>query len=121
MAVGGLGAGYLYQTHMMIGAFADLLQKGELGPEEVEALMGTTLGMGDNVSEVLAHMSSVDLAPNDRATLDQMLEVNGLLGEQAHALKTLARDRSPEKWQEFASMRETTWVRLRALLNIRPK
>lgn len=114
-AVGGLGAGYLFQAHLSIGATADLLGKRVYEPEEVEALMDTTIGMGDSVHRMLGEVGNLSIGPGDRRTVARMIEVNQLLRAQATALKTFARDRTEENARAFQSHRVTTWKRLEEL------
>lgn len=120
-AVGGLGAGYLFQTHVSIGTTADLFGKKVYAADEVDALMDTAIGMGKSVSEILNDIAHLALGPGDRKTVDEMLEVNRLLAAQAGALKTYVRQRTRDNAARFAQHRETTWARLQALLNIHPQ
>jgi hypothetical protein len=118
-AFGGLAAGYLFQTHLSIGTTADLFGKKVYAADEVDALMDTTIGMGKSVAQMLGEVGKLQLGPGDRKTVDEMLEVNRLLAQQAGALKTFVRQQTRENAARFAEHRESTWVRLQALLNIR--
>lgn len=117
-AIGGLGAGYLYQTHLFVGSAADLLAKGAYKPRDVLVLMDTTVGMGQNVNEILEKVRELELGTADARVVDDMLETNRLLIEEAEALKTFAREMNPENARAFDQKRQATWRKLRKLLNI---
>jgi hypothetical protein len=117
-AVGGLGAGYLFQTHMAIGATADLLGHGAVTPADVTALMETTLGTGANVDEILNEVANTEVGPGDGKTLALMREVNRLLGEQARALHEFATEQSERRARRFDALRAKTWDRLEHLLGL---
>lgn len=117
-AVGGLGAGYLYQTHMTIGTAADLLDGGTYTPSEIVALMGTASGMSDNVSEILDEVSALSLGPRDRQVVRDMRELNLLMRAQADALGNVAEDRSKANIEAFVEARRLAWAKLKRLLNI---
>src|SRR5688572_4138617 len=75
-AIGGLGAGYLFQTHLFVGSAADLLAKGAYKPQDVLVLMDTTMGMGQNVNEILEKVRESKLGTADARVVDDMLETN---------------------------------------------
>ena len=117
-AIGGLAAGYLYQTHLFVGSAADLLAKGAYKPQDVLVLMDTTMGMGQNVNEILEKVRELELGTADAGVVDDMLETNRLLIEEAEALKTFARQMNAENARAFDQRRQVTWRRLSKLLNI---
>jgi hypothetical protein len=119
-AVGGLGAGYLFQAHLAIGATADLLGKEVYDSPEVEALMDTTIGMTKSVADMLGEIRRLEICPGDHKTIGHMIEVNRLLGAQAVALKTFAHERTESNAQRFQEHRRSTWAELSQLLDIRP-
>lgn len=117
-AVGGLGAGFLYQTHMVIGATADLLGRKAIGSEEVTALMETAEGMSQNVEEILTDVRKLPIGPADGKTVAAMLHVNRLLVAQARSLRAFAQAPNEENAERFESDRNQSWVRLSRLLNV---
>lgn len=117
-AVGGLGAGYLFQTHLFVGSAADLLAKGAYKPQDVLVLMDTTLGMGQNVNEILEKVRELELGTANARVVEDMLETNRLVIEEAEALKTFAGAMNRENARTFEQKRELTWQKLRKLLNI---
>jgi hypothetical protein len=119
-AVGGLGAGYLFQAHLALGTTADLLGKEVYDSGEVEALMDTTISMTKSVADMLGEIRKLEIGPGDHKTIGHMIEVNRLLGAQAVALKTFARERTESNALRFQEHRRSTWTELSQLLDIRP-
>ena len=119
-AVGGLGAGYLYQTYLVIGTAADLLGREALETPEAVALMETTEGMSRNVDEILIGVRKLPIGPADANTVNSMLHVNQLLMQQAESLRAFAESRTKENAMRFEARRKATWGQLSRLLNVPP-
>jgi hypothetical protein len=117
-AVGGLGAGYLFQTHLSIGAVADLFGQQIYEAREVTVLMNTAIGMGRNVDAMLDALRATKLGPADARAVEQMMKVNRMLSREAEALREFARERNGANASRFADLREQTWQELRRLLDV---
>lgn len=117
-AVGGLGAGYLYQTYLVIGTTADLLGSEAIESADAIALMQTTLGMSRNVDEILSGVHRLPIGPNDAATVSNMVRINRLLAEQAESLQAFAKSGAREDAMQFEARRKETWQHLSRLLNV---
>jgi hypothetical protein len=117
--IGSLGASHIYTSFGYIGTVADAVAKEVYPPERAEDLMREMIGMIDVNIANLREVRKTGLTESDVAAVDAMIEIYGLLKQEAQALSRYAKSRDREDAQAFEKARQTAWPRIARLLGLK--
>lgn len=118
--IGAMGATQVYLTYAYVGAVGDGFVNKTYDSAKVQELMGEVTGMTDHLIKQLQRVRDSELTVEDRAALDQMIDINQLLKKQSEALAAYSRDSSQENARAFDDVRVEVWPKISALLGIKP-
>ena len=115
--LGALSASHVYITYGYVGSVADGFADGRYDADHVMSLMAEVDGL---MGTVVDHLSTVrnDAAPNEQASIDQIIECCELLQDEASALARIAKDDTQNNREAFEAARNDAWDQIAALLKI---
>ena len=116
--VGGFGGSYIYMTYAYIGVTADAFSKNIYQANQVKVMMDETVSMLNNIVKMLTKVQSTNIVENDKAFVDSMIEVLGLLKLEAESLASFAASGDPADVEKYDSARKQVWPKIKSLLGI---
>ena len=87
LLIGSLASSHVYTTFGYIGVVADNVQKDLYKPEQVEALMQEVTLISDPLVTQLEALRQSDLTPDDAKAVTEIIDIYGLLKQEAEALR----------------------------------
>jgi hypothetical protein len=118
-ALGGLSAAHLYQSYLNIGLIADSVEAETQSREEAEKMLQTVVDLMGVVEKQLARLSQTDLGAEDRAALERIKTVSGLLSTQADQLRVYWADQDTAQAREYHETRRAAWDALKSVLGFK--
>ncbi len=118
--LGTLTTAHFYQTYLNIGLLADAKAKGLYPGKDAPKVLDSVLALHKAVDRKLAALDKIDLDKEDRASLEQMRLLSGLLRKQAKELQTFWDTDKDEDAANYESVRKDTWASLSKLMGIGP-
>ena len=118
LLIGSLASSHVYTTFGYIGVVADNVQKDLYKPEQVEALMQEVTLISDPLVTQLEALRQSDLTPDDAKAVTEIIDIYGLLKQEAEALRLYAKQRTEARGTEFNRQHTRTRVRVFQLLEI---
>lgn len=116
-AIGGLSAGYVYNSYIAIGAIGDGFGKGVYTDEQVQELTNDIVNMMDVVKkQTLGIQQYVSKADQD--FVDDVFEILGLLQEQARQLKKYSETENASDLTAYEKARTKVWPKIQKLLGL---
>ena len=116
-AIGGLAAGYVYNSYIAIGAIGDGFGKDVYTPEQVQSLTNDIVNMMDVVKKQILGVQP-NVAKADQVFIDDVFDVLGLLQEQARQLNKFSQSRTNADFQAYDKARTKVWPKIQKLLGI---
>lgn len=118
--IGMLGGSHVYTTYLYIGVVADSLSKELYTEEQVKELLGEVVISSDTLVKNMIRVRDGGLSPEDTEAINGMIEIYGLLKEQANAAIVFTDSRSPDDAERFEQIRTTVWPKISTLLGLEP-
>jgi hypothetical protein len=116
--VGGFGGSYIYMTYAYIGVTADAYSKDIYQAGQVQVMMDEKVGMIENLIKLLQRVQGTELAPEDKAFVESMVDILELLKVEAQSLSAFAVSRDPSDVERYEQARNEAWPRIKKLLGI---
>jgi hypothetical protein len=116
--IGMLGGTHVYTTYLYIGVVADGLSKDLYTDEQTKELLNEVVASSDTLMRNLTRVRDGGLSEEDAAAINEMIEIHGLLQEQANAAIIYTDSRSEEDAQRFDQIRTTVWPKIASLLGL---
>jgi hypothetical protein len=117
--VGTLTAAHAFQTYLNIGLIADGKAKGTYSDRDARKILDSVLRLQDSVDGKLAAVNKVELAKDDRASLEDMRTVSDLLRKQAKELEAYWESGKEADEQRYEEVRKDSWAALNRLMGAR--
>jgi hypothetical protein len=114
--LGALTSAHCYQTYLNIGFIADAKAKGTYSERDAYKVLDSVLAVLNSVDRKLARLDKVELDKEDRASLDRMLQLSGLLRRQAKELQTFWDTGRDEDAAQYEKVRKDSWAALSSLM-----
>jgi hypothetical protein len=116
--LGALASAHCYQTYLNIGFIADAKAKGTYSERDAYKVLDSVLAVLNSVDRKLARLDKVELDREDRASLDQMLQLSALLRRQAKELQTFWDTGRDEDAAQYEKVRKDSWAALSSLMGL---
>ena len=116
--IGALAAAHYFQTYLNIGFIADAKAKGTYSERDAYKVLDSVLAVLNSVDRKLARLDKVELDREDRASLDQMLQLSALLRRQAKELQTFWDTGRDEDAAQYEKVRKDSWAALSSLMGL---
>ena len=117
--VGGFGGSYIYMTYAYIGVTADAFSKNIYQANQVKVMMDETVSMLNNLTKMMSKVQATNIVDNDKAFVDSMIEVLGLLKVEAESLSSFAASSDPADVEKYDAARKQVWPKIKSLLGIK--
>jgi len=118
VAIGVLSGQNIYVTYAYIGSVADGYYKRAYTPEQVQSLMKEVIGLTDVAIEHLKKVETTKIVDSDRKAIERVVEIMGLLKQEAEALSTFTRTESDADLQAYEAARTSAWPKIKEALQM---
>jgi hypothetical protein len=115
-ALGSTSAAQLYQSYIGIGLIADAVETEAYGRPEGDKLLASLLETMSLLDRQLARVGALELGAADRASLEHIQAINGLLRRQADRLRRYWSTQQPEHAAAYHEARAAAWRDIERLL-----
>ena len=119
VCIGALAGAHIYTTYGYVGGVADAYAHDVYKAEKVQDLMKEVVGLADVSIKQLKTVRNGNLAEADKKVLDDVVEVYGLLQEEARALSDYTKSKDKEDLQKFERARIAAWPKIKGVLGIK--
>ena len=118
LAIGVLSGQNIYITYAYIGSVADGYAHNTYSPEQVQNLMKETISLTDVAIEHLRKVESTKIVDSDRKAIARVIEIMGLLKQEAEALSAYTRTQSDADLQAYETARTSAWPKIKEALQM---
>lgn len=118
LAIGVLAGQNIYTTYALIGSIADGYAYKAYQTEKVRQLMSDVAGMCQVAVEHLKIVQDTSLLEEDRAAIENVIEIMTLLRSEANALASYAESNDPDDLEAYNEARNNVWPRVREMLQL---
>ena len=118
LAIGVLSGQNIYVTYAYIGSVADGYYKRAYTPEQVQSLMKEVIGLTDVAIEHLEKVEATKIIDPDRKAIERVVEIMGLLKQEAEALSAFTRTESDADLQAYEAARTSAWPKIKEALKM---
>ena len=106
--VGGLSVAFAYQTHVGIGMVGDAFQAKVYKKDQAVQLLQLSINLIDAVNPQLEELAETELTDDDKAVLNKMIKINGLMKDQAEGLQAFIKRGDEDGRDKYTEAREQT-------------
>jgi hypothetical protein len=117
--IGSLAHAHIYTTYGYVGTVADAFAHDIYKAEKVQELMKEVAGLADMSMKQLKAIRSGNLVDSDKKAIDELVEVYGILKEEAQALSAYTKSKDEEDLQKFEKARTSAWTKIKTVLRIK--
>ncbi len=117
-ALGTMSGAHVYQTYLNIGLLADGVESEAYTKAEAEQMLTTVGGMIEMVDRELDRLAELDLSEAEKAGIEVIQNLTGLLRRQGNALRAYWTTGEREQITRYQRAREDTWKELSELLGL---
>jgi hypothetical protein len=115
-AIGGLSAVNAQHTYLLIGVLSDAYVKGVYEGKQVRTMAGGVVQQLATVSDMLEKVQDGELSDEDDEYVDKIVEIYGLLQDQAKALAKYTEDPGEAEGKAFEKFRKASLEAIEKLL-----
>lgn len=119
VCIGALAGAHIYTTYGYVGGVADAYANNVYKAEKVQDLMKEVIGLADVSVKQLKTVRNGNLVEADKKVLDDVVEVYGLLQEEARALSDYTKSKNNDDLQKFEKARTAAWPKIKVVLGIK--
>ncbi|MGI8978725.1 MAG: hypothetical protein ACR2FY_05835 [Pirellulaceae bacterium] len=119
VCIGALAGAHIYTTYGYVGGVADAYAHDVYKAEKVQDLMKEVIGLADVSVKQLKTVRNGNLVDADKKVLDDVVEVYGLLQEEAIALSDYTKSKDNDDLQKFEKARTAAWPKIKGVLRIK--
>ena len=106
LAVGALSGQNVYVTYAYIGTVADGFANQVYTADQVRELMSEVMGLCSVAGDYMQALADSKISTDDKATIEQMVGIFGLLRQEADALSSFARSESQKDLDAYEAARK---------------
>ena len=118
LAVGALSGQNVYVTYAYIGTVADGFANQVYSADQVRELMSEVMGLCSVAGDYMQALADSKISTDDKATIEQMVGIFGLLRQEADALSSFAQSESQKDLDAYETARRDAWPQIQAALGI---
>jgi hypothetical protein len=118
-AIGVLSGQNIRTTYVYIAAVAEGFGKGTYDAQHVQQLMAEVVGMAKLSQESLEKVSATNIVEADRAAIERVIGIQGLLSQEAAALSQYVQTKSDRDLQAFEQARDAVWPKVKGMLELK--
>jgi hypothetical protein len=119
IAIGALGASYLYSTYLSIGAIADGHYYEVYDDQTTSDLMGELMNLaGSSIEALQGLLHSDTLDSEDFNYVTEMINILGLLQKEAESYQSYIESGDDNLATRYDNYRNNAWTKLSTLLGI---
>jgi hypothetical protein len=118
LAIGVLSGQNIYVTYAYIGSVADGYYHKVYSADQVQSLMKETVSLTDVAIEHLRKVESTKIVDPDRKAIARVIEIMGLLKQEAEALSAYTRTQSDADLQAYETARKSAWPKIKEALKM---
>lgn len=119
VCIGALAGAHVYTTYGYVGTVADGYAHDVYKAEKVQDLMREVVGLADVSVKQLKAVRNGNLVDADKKVLDDVVEVYGLLQDEAKALSEYSKTKDKTDLEKFEKARTAAWPKIKAVLGIK--
>jgi len=119
VCIGALAGAHIYTTYGYVGGVADAYAHDIYKAEKVQDLMKEVVGLADVSVKQLKAVRNGNIVESDKKVIDDVIEVYGLLKEEAQALSDYTKSKDKEDLDKYEKARTTVWPRIKTVLGIK--
>jgi hypothetical protein len=117
-AIGGLSAGYIYETYLCIGMIGDNVANKTMEAAAGKALLASVVGMIDPIDKQLGVVGDNASGAENKAGIKEMRSIIALLRTEGKELQGIL-DGDATHAAKFDAARKQAWEKIKALLGIK--
>jgi hypothetical protein len=118
LAIGVLSGQNIYVTYAYIGSVADGYYHKVYSADQVQSLMKETVSLTDVAIEHLRKVESTKIVDSDRKAIARVVEIMGLLKQEAEALSDYTKTQSDADLQAYETARTSAWPKIKESLQM---
>lgn len=115
-AIGGLSAVNAQHTYLLIGVLSDAYVKGVYDDKQVRTMAQGVVQQLATISDMLEKVQDGDLSDEDDEFVDRIVEIYGLLQDEAKSLTKYTEDQGEAEGQAFEKARKAALEAIEKLL-----
>lgn len=119
VCIGALASAHISTTYGYVGGVADAFAHDVYKAEKVQDLMKEVVRLADVSVKQLKTVRNGNLMDADKKVLDDVVEVYGLLQEEARALSDYTKSKDKDDLQKFENARTAAWPKIKGVLGIK--
>lgn len=119
ICIGALAGAHIYTTYGYVGTVADAFAHDVYNADKVQNLMKEVIGLSDVSVKQLKTVRNGNIIDSDKKVIDDVIEVYGLLSEEARALSDYTRSKDKGDLQKYENARTTVWPKIKSVLGIK--
>lgn len=117
--IGVFGGIYIYTTYAYIGTTADAFSKDIYDAGQVKSMMDEKINMLNNLEAMLLRVQATNMAPADKKFIASMLDIIGLLRQEASALSEFVNTKDEADAEKYDQARKAAWLKIKKLLGMK--
>ena len=119
VCIGALAGAHIYTTYGYVGGVADAYAHDVYKADKVQDLMKEVIGLSDVSVKQLKAVRNGNIVDSDKKVIDDVIEVYGLLSDEARALSDYTKSKDQDDLQKYEKARTTVWPKIKAVLGIK--
>jgi hypothetical protein len=119
VCIGALAGAHVYTTYGYVGTVADAYAHEVYKADKVQDLMKEVVGLADVSVKQLAAVRKGSIVESDKKVIDDVIEVYGLLKEEAQALSDYTKSKDQDDLKKYEKARTTAWPKIKTVLGIK--
>jgi hypothetical protein len=118
VCIGALAGAHIYTTYGYVGTVADAYAHEVYKADKVQELMKEVVGLADVSVKQLKAVRNGSIVESDKKVIDDVIEVYGLLKEEAQALSDYSKSKDQDDLKKYEKARTTAWPKIKTVLAI---
>ena len=119
VCIGALAGAHIYTTYGYVGTVADAYANDVYKADKVQDLMKEVVGLADVSIKQLKPVRDGKIVETDKKVIDDVVEVYGLLKEEAQALSDYTKSKDQDDLKKYEKARTTAWPKIKLVLGIK--
>ena len=119
VCIGALAGAHIYTTYGYVGTVADAYAHDVYKGDKVQELMKEVVGLADVSVKQLKAVRNGSIVESDKKVIDDVIEVYGLLKEEAQALSDYTKSKDQDDLKKYEKARTTAWPKIKTVLGIK--
>jgi hypothetical protein len=119
VCIGALAGAHIYTTYGYVGTVADAYAHEVYKADKVQDLMKEVVGLADVSVKQLKAVRNGSIVESDKKVIDDVIEVYGLLKEEAQALSDYTKSKDQDELKKYEKARTTAWPKIKTVLGIK--